>query len=285
LRQSFFGSWDKPIVPLVVPQAQSGTWQSDYYRCKESAIASARLDRHETYDPNFLRWHWRLAAEQLLYSHQTTVSPANASASDPYTGRPRFLSNTKPMLLACGTEDHVAFNDICPATQATAPNMTATPGRAIFLQQTGHSVDNERRSYFAQQVAEFLGYLPSSLLPLNAPCSDDARCESNRCDGAISHRCIPMDGTGLQGEFCSHDHQCANGSCVGSQCATPRAPGAPCASNQSCLSGRCDNANGNPHACIPNDNTGNPGDYCTSPNQCNPRVCVTCDRHACVGRR
>ena len=111
--------------------AQSDTWTSEYYPCKKSAIASARLDRHETYNAKFLAWHWRLGGEQLLYSHQTI---------DPNTGKPRYMSNDKPMLLACGLEDTVAFNDICPATQNTAPKMIATPGKALFLAKTGHSL-------------------------------------------------------------------------------------------------------------------------------------------------
>ena len=143
-----FGGWDQPILPILIPMAQSDTWTSDYYRCKKSSVAAARLDRHETYDANFLAWHWRLGGEQLLYSHQTI---------DPTTGRPRYMSNQKPMFLSCGTEDHVKFNDICPATQRTAPLMTMTPGKALFLERTGHSLDNERRNYFAKQIVEFLG--------------------------------------------------------------------------------------------------------------------------------
>ncbi len=147
-RAEFFASWDRPIVPVIVDMAQSDTWTSDYYACKKSAIAAARLDRQETYDPRFLAWHWRLGAEQLLYSHQSI---------DPATNRPRYMSNQKPMLLACGTEDRVRFNDICPATQRTAPLMTMTPGKALFLDKTGHSLDNERPTYFARQIIEFLG--------------------------------------------------------------------------------------------------------------------------------
>jgi hypothetical protein len=146
-RQAFFGGWDKAIVPVLIPEAQSDTWQSEFYACKKTAVASARLDRHETYDARFLAWHWRLGGEQLLYSHQSI---------DSSTRQPRFKSNRKPMLLACGKEDHVLFNDICGATQRTAPHMTATPGKALFLEQTGHSVDNERRVFWAREIARFL---------------------------------------------------------------------------------------------------------------------------------
>jgi hypothetical protein len=148
-RANFFGSWDKPIIPIIVPMAQSETWTSNYYQCKESSVAGARLDRQETYDQRFLAWHWRLGMEQLLYSHQNAISQ-----TDP---RPLYALNTKPMLLACGEEDHVPGNDICPATENTVPHMAATPGRALFLQQTGHSLDNERRTMWSQQIVGFLG--------------------------------------------------------------------------------------------------------------------------------
>jgi hypothetical protein len=147
-RQKFFGSWDKAIVPVLIQDAQSDTWHSEFYPCKKSSIAGARLDRHETYDGRFLAWRWRLGAEQLLYSHQS---------NDPATGLPRFMSNFKRMLLACGTEDDVLFNEICDATQETAPLMTRTPGKALVLEQTGHSIDNERPTFWAGEVSDFLG--------------------------------------------------------------------------------------------------------------------------------
>lgn len=146
-RAAFFASWDKEILPLLIPMAQSDTWMSDFYPCKKSAVAAARLQRHETYDARFYAWHWRLGTEQLLFS-QLNKNPA--------TNKPLYLSNQKPMLLACGVEDHVAWNDICPATQTTAQLMTFTPGKALFLDKTGHSLDNERRSFWAQQILDFI---------------------------------------------------------------------------------------------------------------------------------
>ncbi|HEY2675791.1 MAG TPA: hypothetical protein VGI65_02405 [Steroidobacteraceae bacterium] len=149
-RAAFFGSWDKPIVPIIIPMAQSDTWTSDYYLCKKSSVAGARLDRQETYDPRFLAWHWRLGMEQLLYSHQNPISPPSNMA-------PLFTLNKKPMLLACGLEDHVPYNDICPATVATVPLMIGTPGKALFLDKTGHSLDNERPTLWSEQIIGFLG--------------------------------------------------------------------------------------------------------------------------------
>ncbi|NJO12574.1 MAG: hypothetical protein HC872_02930 [Gammaproteobacteria bacterium] len=146
-RAAFFASWDRPILEVIIPMAQSDTWASDFYPCKKSSVAGARLDRQETYDQMFLAWHWRLGAEQLLFSHQ------NLGAN----GQPLFMSNVKPTLLACGVLDEVPGNNICSATRRTAEGMTATPGRAWFLGQTGHSVHDERHRFFALEVIQFLG--------------------------------------------------------------------------------------------------------------------------------
>lgn len=132
----------------VTTYVSSGTIRNVDERILQlSAVAGARLDRHETYNAKFLAWHWRLGAEQLLYSHQTT---------DLTTHQPRYMSNQKAMLLACGLEDQVPYNEICPATQKTARLMTLTPGKALFLDKTGHSLDNERRMYWARQILDFL---------------------------------------------------------------------------------------------------------------------------------
>jgi pimeloyl-ACP methyl ester carboxylesterase len=239
LRREFLESWDNVIVPLLVPMAQSDTWQSDYFPCKKSMIVGARLDRQETYDPNFLRWHWRLGAEQLLYSHQ--------SVDQRTPGQPRFLSNVKPMLLACGTEDRVLFNDICGATQRTAPYMTTTPGRAIFLQKTGHSVDNERREYFARQIIDFLdvGVTSAPKKANGAACFLPDECASGRCQFFKCEAQPPPAPKKANGAACFLSDECASGRCQFFKCeAQPSPPpkkanGNACFLPDECASGRC----------------------------------------------
>lgn len=102
---------------------------------------------------------------------------------------------------------------------------------------------------------------------LGQSCSSGPSCKSGRCDGA-KHKCIPNDGTGKVGDYCTHDNQCKNKDCSGYQCRAPKGLGESCSSNAGCTSGRCDSAPGNPHNCIPNDGTGKSGDYCTHNNQC-----------------
>ena len=239
LRRDFFGSWDKPIVPILVNMSQSDSWQSQYYPCKKSALVAARLDRHETYDPLFLRWHWRLGAEQLLYSHQSN------DAMTP--GQARYLSNTKPMLLACGTEDRILFNDICGATQRTVPYMTETPGKALFLQETGHSVDVERREYFAREIIQFLdsGAQPAPKKPDGAACFLPNECQSNRCMFFKCEAQPPPPVKKPNGATCALPDECLSNRCMFFKCeAQPPPPvkkanGAACVLPDECLSNRC----------------------------------------------
>jgi hypothetical protein len=149
LRPGFFIlSWDAPIQDPFVPMSQPETWTSEDWPCRDSAIKASRLDRHETYDPQFLSWRWRLATEQLIYSHIT---------HDWTTGEPRFMANDKRMLLACGIEDDFTGTSICDSTVWAAIRMNQTPGRMRMLVHTGHALDGERPRFWAREIAAFLG--------------------------------------------------------------------------------------------------------------------------------
>jgi hypothetical protein len=143
----FVQSWDQPIAWYVVPHTQPETWTSAAFPCRDSMIAAARLERQETYTARFLSWRWRLATEQMIDSHQTI---------DPVIGLPRFVENDKRMLLACGEEDDVNWNEICDATWKTVPYLTLTPGLGIYAERTGHSLDVERPRWWARTILQFL---------------------------------------------------------------------------------------------------------------------------------
>jgi hypothetical protein len=138
------------VVAVSLPdnhQPQAQCWFSDKYACKQRSILGARLDRHETYDRYFRSWHWRLAAEQLAFSHQQ--NRIYGGPTDPL-----YLHNTKPTLLFAG------YDDVCASlgedTRAVATKMTNTPGFARFLNATGHSLDNEHPEYIATEIAQYL---------------------------------------------------------------------------------------------------------------------------------
>jgi pimeloyl-ACP methyl ester carboxylesterase len=138
-REFFYKAFDW-TAGILKRKPQSEEWYRDKWTCKRTHLAGARLDRHETYDQNFRLWHWRLGAEQIIFSHQ---SP------------PRYLQNRKRTLLLCGYED--TGGDLCLHTRNVAPKMVNTPGKALFLRDTGHSIHNERPCWLAQHIVEFLG--------------------------------------------------------------------------------------------------------------------------------
>lgn len=144
-RTLFYGGFDWAPVGGLGGPAQAQCWYSDQWKCKQDVVRASRIDRQETYDPNFRAWHWRLAAEQLAFSQQQYA---------PGTTQPLYLRNDKRMLLLCGYEDTCA--DLCKHTRDVAAKMVNTPGYARFMKQTGHALDNEYPVYIAKQIAEFL---------------------------------------------------------------------------------------------------------------------------------
>lgn len=151
-REFFKSAFDRSYKHPLPGPPQSETWSSTSWPCHASSIAAARLDRHETYDENFRAWRWRLGAEQLAYSHRSADTALGVSK--------RFLANLKPMLLMCGKEDDFDGVKICSNTMQVATEMTATPGRAVFFERTGHAIDQERPNELARLVDEFLGLSP-----------------------------------------------------------------------------------------------------------------------------
>jgi pimeloyl-ACP methyl ester carboxylesterase len=146
-RAAFFaGVFDKPTSP--VDPANPLMWYRDDWPCIKSAIVADRLDRLEMYDPLFRLWHWRLACEQLIYSHQQS----NASASAELL----YLHNVVPMALLCGTRDAWPYADICPTTQTVSARMVNTPGYAVYVHDTGHSIHNERPNFLASVMVDFI---------------------------------------------------------------------------------------------------------------------------------
>jgi len=147
-RPGFFkAAFDDPYLAPLPGPSQAETWTSDLWPCKRASIKAARLDRLETYDQRFRLWHWRLAGEQLIYSHD----------ADGPNGQRLYKSNFIRMMLICGEQDDFTGANICSATQKIAADMNLTSGRAVFLRNTGHSLDNEHPSFVAKLIADFLG--------------------------------------------------------------------------------------------------------------------------------
>jgi len=153
-RNLFYGGFDY-APPGHRQQAQY--WWRDDWKCKGADIIGGRVDRHETYDSLFRKWHWRLAAEQLAFSQRQN------QGSDPTRGElvdPLFLYNRTRTLLIAGVLD--VGGDLGSWTQKTAPLMKNTPGMFRFLDHTGHSLDDERPAWVAKQIVDFLASDPQA---------------------------------------------------------------------------------------------------------------------------
>jgi pimeloyl-ACP methyl ester carboxylesterase len=145
-RANFFRqSYDSPVGPGQRTQPEH--WYRDGWDGAAELIESGRWARREVYNREFRRWHWRVALEQLLFSHHNTDTPDRA---------PRYESNSTPTLLAAGAADNFPFSRIYSATRRLAVLMTHTPGTTLFVKDTGHSIHNERPGLLATQIADFL---------------------------------------------------------------------------------------------------------------------------------
>jgi hypothetical protein len=152
-RAFFYGGfeWASKIAFFYEPSGsgrpQAEFWYRDGWDCKQAHIHMARIDRFETYDHNFRLWHWRLGMEQLQFSQQEPQPGTNPP-------QPLYLSNTIPMLLMCGMND--VGGNLCENTRIVAPKMVYTPGYARFLNNTGHSIHNERPNFLARAIVDFV---------------------------------------------------------------------------------------------------------------------------------
>lgn len=174
-RADYFSEvYDQPVVPVIVPRTQPELWYRDGWQpCKTFHIAASRLARQEIYNWMYRRWHWRVAGEQLIYSHVDHVNHEDA------TTPLRCQLNTVPQLLAAGHLDNFTGSNIFDATRTLAPLMANTPGRTLFLADTGHSIHAERPRFLAGEIARFfsetsvrgpdLSFLAPLLFPDPAP--------------------------------------------------------------------------------------------------------------------
>lgn len=146
------------------------------------------------------------------------------------------------------------------------------------------------RPWHACAVLTVLGifFLPGSSAlakkSLGRTCNNNNECTSGACDAGMgtskTATCVPINGTGKSGDHCSNDSHCRSRKCVGlksrggrwipGKCKLQKIAGLgqSCKVNEECSSRRCDMARGNARKCIPNDNTGKLGDYCSHDNHC-----------------
>lgn len=136
---------------FIWPHTQPEAWYREGWEpCKSLHIQESRIARREIYDANYRKWHWRLAGEQLIYSHVDRVK--HFDKHSPF----RFELNKVRTLLIAGAADDWQWVNIYSASRTLAALMVHTPGTSLFLNHTGHSIHFERPRFLAREIAKFL---------------------------------------------------------------------------------------------------------------------------------
>lgn len=144
--------------------AQSDHWFSESWPCREAAKTGSHRSVYEIYNAIFRRWHWRVAHEQLIYSHwdsdNTDPHVDPDPRNDPAAGPARYSQLKSRVLLATGYDDDIAPERLFRETEALAHAMTMVEGSTLFLKHTGHAIPTERPIFFAGRILEFLFQTP-----------------------------------------------------------------------------------------------------------------------------
>jgi pimeloyl-ACP methyl ester carboxylesterase len=128
-------------------RTQPEMWYRDGWPCRSFHIHRALRDRLEIYDPLYRRWHWRVAYEQLVFSHINTVD-----------GVAPWQRIAGPLLLLAGAKDNFTWTHIYSRTQDLGRRLAArnVPGHCLLLSDTGHSIHDERPRFLAHSLDRFI---------------------------------------------------------------------------------------------------------------------------------
>jgi pimeloyl-ACP methyl ester carboxylesterase len=141
--------YDKwPLFPIIKPQPEY--WYRDNWELKDFHVEMSRVARREIYNANYRRWHWRVAGEQLLFSHFDRVT------HDDDTTPLRYELNTVRTLLAAGEADNYFGTKIYDNTAKLARLMVNAEGRLLQVADSGHSIHVEHPRFFATEIVKFL---------------------------------------------------------------------------------------------------------------------------------
>ena len=139
------------IAGPVGSVAQANEWyREDWKPCYAFMLLEGSMARKEIYNTFYRQWNWRVAGEQLIFSHVDRVD--RESPTSPF----RYQLNRIRTLLASGAKDNFPHTNIFEATQILAGLMTQLPGLSLFLDNTGHSIHIERPKFFAREIVSFL---------------------------------------------------------------------------------------------------------------------------------
>lgn len=148
---------------------QAEHWYSLHWLCRESAKTASHRSVYEIYNATFRRWHWRVAHEQLIFSHWDSdtrdLSVDPDPRINPAAGPARYAQIKARLLLATGYDDDLFPERIFSATRELAQAMTMVNGTALFLEGTGHAMHAEKPAFVSSQILKFLFETPPPPFP------------------------------------------------------------------------------------------------------------------------
>jgi len=107
------------------------------------------LLQSELYSEQYRRIFWMASYEQVTFSHQEPLSPS---------GQWPFRTIRKPLFLASGTDDvgSSGVTDIYNNVVKVSDACPDVPGLRLLMQETKHSISDERPKHLAEQIVNFL---------------------------------------------------------------------------------------------------------------------------------
>ncbi len=128
-------------------RTQPEMWYRDDFHCRPRHITRVMWDRREIYGAQYRRWHWRLAHEQLVFSHvqlEDGVAP--------------WQRIRGPVLLVAGAHDNFSWTHIHDRTRDLGHLLASrnVPGTCVLLSDTGHSIHDERPGLLAKAIHHFI---------------------------------------------------------------------------------------------------------------------------------
>jgi hypothetical protein len=118
------------------PQPQQ--WYRDDWPSTPVYILQSRFDRWEVYNKNFRQWHWRIGMEMIGFKFDALAPNMN-----------------RPMQLMVGEKDDYNYVHFAQHVPQFATGSLHKPDRGLTVQDTGHSIHNERPFFLANQIVGF----------------------------------------------------------------------------------------------------------------------------------
>jgi pimeloyl-ACP methyl ester carboxylesterase len=126
------------LLNLPTVPAQPQLWYRDSWTSKPTYIEESRRDRREVYNTAFRQWHWRICEEMIGFTFDALLPSMN-----------------KPLLLMVGEKDNYPLVDFLSNVTNFAARLTGPAQGGLTIQDTGHSIHNERPYFLARQILNF----------------------------------------------------------------------------------------------------------------------------------